>query len=82
MDINIKQIVSVTDINNNFSKATKIVEKEGKAIVFKNNKPRFIILDFDEYEKTYEKYERSQQINIVADQILDDNLDAFLELAK
>ena len=39
-------LISASEISNNFSKASSIVEKEGIAIVTKNNKPKFVILNF------------------------------------
>lgn len=38
MNINTNQIVSMTEANQNFSKVVKIADKNGSAVVFKNNK--------------------------------------------
>ena len=38
MTIDTKTIVSVTEANQNFSRVTRIAEKNGQAVIFKNNK--------------------------------------------
>ncbi|MCD8028857.1 MAG: type II toxin-antitoxin system prevent-host-death family antitoxin [Erysipelotrichaceae bacterium] len=82
MNVNIKSLISISEINNNFSKATSIVDKEGLAVILKNNKPKFVVLSYEDYELLSTKLQRSQLINESADRIIDENLDAFLELAK
>ena len=39
MIIDTKQIISMTEANQNFSKASKTADLYGKAIIVKNNKP-------------------------------------------
>ena len=43
------QIVSVTDANQNFPRITKLAEKNGEVFIFKNNKPRFRLIDVEQY---------------------------------
>ena len=45
MKIDSKTIISVTDANQNFSKVMKIVEENGQAIIFKRNKPKYVMID-------------------------------------
>lgn len=75
-------LISASEINNNFSKASSIVEKEGIAIVTKNNKPKFVILNFKDYEKLISNWQLQQKIDKTADRILDENIEAFFQLAK
>jgi len=51
MLINANAIISMTTTNQNFSQATRLVEKHGIAFILKNNKPRYVLLPFDEYDK-------------------------------
>jgi antitoxin Phd len=51
MFINANAIISMTATNQNFSQATRLVEEQGVAFILKNNKPRFVLLPFDEYDK-------------------------------
>ena len=49
MVINTKQIVSMTEANQNFSKASKTADKYGEALIMKNNKPKYILIDINNY---------------------------------
>ena len=83
MMINTENLISMTDANQNFSKVVKLVDEYGMAVILKNNKPRYIIVDFDEYDSISASLElRKQKINSTADKIIDENMEAFLELAK
>lgn len=83
MMIDTNVIVPMTDANQNFSKVTRIVDMDGMAVIMKNNKPRYIVVDFDEYEMVSTAIQmRKQRIDAVADGIIDENLEALLELAK
>lgn len=83
MMINTDLIVPMTDANQNFSKVTRIVDEDGMAVIMKNNKPRYIVVDFEEYDKINTAMQmRKQKIDAVADSIIDENIEALLELAK
>lgn len=83
MMINTDLIISMTDANQNFSKVTRIVDEDGMAVIMKNNKPRYIVVDFEEYDKIATAMQmRKQKIEVVADSIIDENMEALLELAK
>ena len=47
MNIDSKSIISVTEANQNFTQLTKLVERDGQAVIFKRNKPRYIMLDIN-----------------------------------
>ncbi|MBE5742355.1 MAG: type II toxin-antitoxin system Phd/YefM family antitoxin [Clostridiales bacterium] len=78
MNINVNNLISITDANQNFSKVTKKVEENGKAIILKNNKPKYVVSCFDEAKFTDE----NQLLCIVAKLILTEHINAFKELAK
>ena len=83
MVINTNTIVPMTDANQNFSKVVRLVDKEGMAVIMKNNIPKYIVVDFDEYEEISAiREERKRKIDETADKIIEDNLEAFKELAK
>ncbi len=83
MIINTNSIVPMTDANQNFSKVVRLVEKEGMAVIMKNNKPKYIVVNFNEYEEIkLLMEERKRKIDECADRIITDNLEAFRELAK
>lgn len=83
MVINTNTIVPMTDANQNFSKVVRLVDKEGMAVIMKNNRPKYIVVDFDEYEEISAiREERKRKIDETADKIIEDNLETFRELAK
>lgn len=83
MMINTNLIVSTTDANQNFSKIVRLVDEEGLAVIMKNNKPRYVVVDFEEYDEIQAmRKARKRKINETADKILADNIEAFKELAK
>ena len=49
-----QEIVSASEIVRNFSKIRTEVKENSRMIVFKNNKPDLVLLDFSEYEKLLE----------------------------
>ena len=80
MNINTNTIVSMTEANQNFSKVARIAERNGEAVIFKNNKPKFIVLDIDKAD--YINLSDDEKIDIVAARILKKFRPAFEELAK
>ena len=76
-------LVPMTDAHQNFSKVVRMVDEDGMAVIMKNNKPRYVVVDFDEYEMISAAIQmRKEKINRVAQDIIDENMEAFLELAK
>ena len=49
-----QEIVSTSELVRNFSKIRTEVKENSRMIVFKNNKPDLVLLDFSEYEKMLE----------------------------
>ena len=80
MQIDSTTIVTATEANQNFSKVTRIAEKKGRAVVFKNNRPKYLVIDLD-VEPQIEMTE-DEKINFVAERILREHKAAFQELAK
>lgn len=80
MQIDTNLIVSVTEANQNFSKVSAIAEKKGQAVIFKNNKPKFILLDVE--KSPILDMTDDEKIDVVAARILKKYKPAFLELAK
>lgn len=80
MLLNTKKIVTITDANQNFSKVARIVDEEKSVLIMKNNKPKYVIIEFEEFVK--ESVGEEERIEKIADKILQKNIDAFRELAK
>ena len=71
----------MTQANQNFSQVAKTAEEKGEAIIFKNNKPKYIVVDMEKNDSLSELSE-DEKIDIVAKRILEKYLPAFKELAK
>jgi antitoxin Phd len=80
MQIDSTTIVTATEANQNFSKVARIAEKTGRAVVFKNNRPKYLVIDLD-VEPQIEMTE-DEKITFVAERILREHKAAFQELAK
>lgn len=83
MIVNTSTLVPMTEANQNFSKVTRLVDQAGLAVILKNNKPRYIVVGFEEYDEIQAARDsRRQKIETMADQMISKNLEAFRELAK
>ena len=80
MMVNTNNLVSLTEANRNFSKVARLVDEQGAAVILKNNKPRYAVVDFSEYD-SFQAYRRSL-VDQTADRVIEENLEAFQELAK
>ena len=80
MQINTNAIVSVTEANQNFSRVTRIAEKNGQAIIFKNNRPKYMVIDLENSPML--ELTDDEKIDIVAARVLKRFKPAFEELAK
>lgn len=80
MTIDTKTIVSVTEANQNFSRVMRIAEKNGQAVIFKNNKPKYMLVDLDVSPMI--DMTDDEKIDVVAARILKKYKPAFMELAK
>ena len=47
MLIDTNTVVSVSEANQNFSRVTRIADKNGQAVIFKNNRPKYLLLDLE-----------------------------------
>ena len=79
MLVNTKKIVSMSEANQNFSKIAKMVDEDKSVVIMKNNKPKYVVLDFEEFTK--EAVSEEQTLDRTADKILEENIEAFKELA-
>lgn len=83
MNIDTKTLVEMSEANQNFSEAARVVDREGVAVIMKNNKPKYVVLGFEEYEEVKTAIQlRKKKIEDAADELLAENLEALMELAK
>lgn len=80
MNIDTSAIVTATEANQNFSKVARMAERKGRVVVFKNNRPKLLIIDLDT-EPQIEMTE-DEKFEFVTSRILKEHKSAFEELAK
>jgi len=80
MNIDTNDIVTATEANQNFSRVAKLAEKKGRVVIFKNNRPKLLVIDLDK-EPQIEMTE-DEKLQFVAARILREHRAAFEELAK
>ena len=80
MTIDANTIISATEANQNFSRATRIADAHGEAVIFKNNKPKYVLIDIE--STPYFEMSDEEKIDVIAARILKKYRPAFLELAK
>lgn len=83
MIINTDILVPMTDANQNFSKVVRLVDDAGMAVILKNNKPRYVLVSFDEYDSIQAAMQmRKEMIDNLGNELIDANAEALDELAK
>ena len=80
MNIDTKKIVSISEANQNFSRVAKMAEKHGELYIFKNNKPKYKLVDIESAVEV--EMSEDEKINFVAARILELYRPAFEELAR
>lgn len=80
MMIDTKNLVSLSEANQNFSKVAKKVEKDGSVVILKNNSPKFVVFDYDEFN--YLSLSDDEKIDVVAKRVLEKYRKAFEVLAQ
>ena len=80
MTVNTKNLVSITEANQNFSRVARLVDENGAAIILKNNVPRYVVLEFSQAEQ--EQMATDEDILTVSRRLIAKNRRAYEELAK
>lgn len=80
MKLETDQIVTMTAANQNFSAVARQTDRDGRTVIFKNNRPKYLLLDLDRGD--YLDLTEDERIDVVARRIMKRHKAAFLELAK
>ena len=80
MTIETTNMISVTEANQNFSRAMKIADQKGQVVIFKRNRPKYMLINLD--ESPIIEMTDDEKIDFVAARILKKYHAAFEELAK
>lgn len=80
MNINTKNLVSITDANQNSSKVARLVDENGSVIILKNNVPRYLVMEFSAAER--EQLADDEDVMAISKRLIEKNRQAYEELAK
>ena len=80
MSVNTKNLVSITEANQNFCRVARLVDENGAAVILKNNVPRYVLLEFSQAEQ--EQLAEDEDILAVSKRLIAKNRRAYEELAK
>lgn len=79
MQVDINNLVSMTEANQNFSKVARMVDEKGAAVILRNNAPRYVIIDYSQLQGESAEDGTVEQ---AAAKYLAKHKGAFEELAK
>lgn len=82
MNINLHNLVSISEANQNFSKVARLVDENGAAVILKNNKPRYVLIEYSQLEESEAFDAEDTEVEDVAKSILSKHIKAFEALAK
>ncbi|NMB07776.1 MAG: type II toxin-antitoxin system Phd/YefM family antitoxin [Tissierellia bacterium] len=80
MKININNLVSISEANQNFSKVARLVDENGAAVILENNVPRYVLIEYSQLEN--EETIGDEEVDEVAKRVLPKHMKVFEELAK
>jgi len=80
MNINVENLISISEANQNFSKVARLVDEKGTAIILKNNTPRYVLLDYSLLQQ--DDVADDASVDSIALRLLTKHIRAFEELAK
>lgn len=80
MTINTKNMVSITEANQNFSRVARIAEENGPVVILKNNTPRYLLIEFHEAEK--EQIADDETVMALSGRLIEKNRAAYRKLAE
>ena len=80
MMIDTNAMVSITEANQNFSKIARLVDEHGSAVILKNNVPRYLVIDFSEFNAEIEASD--EDVMAISKRLNMKNRQAYDVLAK
>ena len=80
MKVSTSTLISITEANQNFSKVARLVDEKGSAVIFKNNVPRYLVIEFSQVEKLQEA--EDEDVLRISERLLLQNREAYEVLAQ
>ena len=79
MIVNTNTMISITEANQNFSKAARLADEHGTAVILKNNVPRYLLIDLS---RSQDEVAADEDVRAVSERLIRRNMEAYRELAK
>lgn len=80
MVIDTDNSVSITEASQNFSRVARMVDEHGAVIILKNNKPRYVLMEFSQLEA--EQQAADEDVLAISRRLMAKNKEAYEVLAK
>jgi antitoxin Phd len=80
MKVDLNNLISITEANQNSSKVARMVDENGAAVILKNNAPRYVIIDYSKLQE--DKAAENEMVEEAATKYLTKYTEAFEKLAK
>lgn len=80
MNISTKNLVSITEANQNFSRVARLVDEGGPVVILKNNVPRYMVVEFKTAEA--EETAADEDVTAISRRLIAKNRAVYEELAK
>lgn len=80
MQVNIKNLVSITDANQNFSKVARMADENGAAVILKNNTPRYVLIPFSRFQS--EETAQDEDVTLIGKRLASKYFAAMKTLAS
>lgn len=80
MVVDTQNMISITEANQNFSKVARLVDEKGSVVILKNNKPRYMVVDFSLAET--EQFASDEDVKDISMRLIEKNHKAYEVLAK
>lgn len=80
MMINTDNMVSITDVNQKFSRVARMVDENGAVIILKNNVPRYILMALNQMEE--EQFAGDEDIQNISKRLIEKNKYVYEVLVK
>jgi len=80
MLVDIKNLVSITEANRNFSKIARNVDENGSVVILKNNTPKYVIISYDQIVE--DEHLPDEELLTLSKRSINRHMAAYKELAK
>ena len=80
MLVNTKNLIAITEANQNFSKVARMVDENGSVLILKNNGPRYLIVEFSLAQQMQEADD--EDIIGISKRLIAQNREAYKILAQ